>query len=390
MRKVIIGNHAAAYGVKLSRAEVIAAYPITPQTQIVELLSEMCGNGELKAVFLKVESEHSALASLIGASSTGARAFTATSSQGLALMHELIHWASGARLPIVMANVNRALAPGWNIWADQTDSLSERDTGWMQIYCETGQEILDLIIMSYKLAERVKLPIMITYDAFYLSHTAEPVDIPEQKKIDRFLPSYGPDVFLNVDNPATLGALARPEHYMEMRYNVQKSLETALPAFNETAAQYYNIVGRKYDIVDTYKLGDADTVVICASTMASATRIVIDDLRKKGKKIGLLKLRFFRPFPFERIRKLLKGRKQAIVMDRNLSPGMGGIFAQEIRNALYGTSGAPKIKGVVVGLGGKDITPDLLMEIIAAPAKKTDFDSPIVWKGLNEQEQDNG
>ena len=179
MKKVIIGNHAVSWGVQLARAEVIAAYPITPQTQIVEALSEMCASGDLKARFIKVESEHSAMAACIGASATGARAFTATSSQGLALMHELLHWAGGGRLPIVMADVNRAMAPGWTVWTDQNDSLSQRDTGWIQLYCETNQEVLDTTVQAFKLAESVDLPVMIVLDAFFLSHTSEPVDIPE-------------------------------------------------------------------------------------------------------------------------------------------------------------------------------------------------------------------
>ena len=389
MRKVIIGNHAASYGVMLSRAEVIAAYPITPQTQIVELLSEMCGNGTLKAEFLKVESEHSALASLIGASSAGARTFTATSSQGLALMHELIHWASGARLPIVMTNVNRALAPGWNIWADQTDSLSQRDTGWMQIYCETGQEILDLVIMAYKLAEKIMLPAMIVYDAFYLSHTAEPVDIPDQKSVDRFLPPYRPEVFLDIDNPVTLGSLIKPDQFMEARYNVQKSIEKVPEVFAEISAEYQKIFKRQYDLIEKYRLDDAEKVVICASTMASTARIIIDELREKGQKIGMLKIRFFRPFPFKKIRGLLKGKKQIIVLDRNLSPGMGGIFAQEVKNALYGLQKPPEIHGIVTGLGGKDITPGLLRDIITSPKKKIDYASPITWKGFPGAEDEN-
>ncbi len=387
MRKVIIGNHAASYGVMLARAEVIAAYPITPQTQIVELLSEMCGNGTLNAEFLKVESEHSALASLIGASSAGARTFTATSSQGLALMHELIHWASGARLPIVMTNVNRALAPGWNIWADQTDSLSQRDTGWMQIYCETGQEILDLVIMAYKLAEKIMLPAMIVYDAFYLSHTAEPVDIPDQKSVDRFLPPYRPEIFVDVDNPVTLGSLTRPEQFMDARYNVQKSIEKATEIFVEIASEYHKIFKRKYGLLEKYRLDDAERVVICASTMAGTTRIIIDELREKGVKVGMLKIRFFRPFPFKEIRRMLKGKKHILVLDRNLSPGMGGIFAQEVKNALYGLPKPPEIHGIVTGLGGKDITPALLREIISNPGKKTDYTSPIIWKGITDREE---
>ncbi|MBC7260791.1 MAG: pyruvate ferredoxin oxidoreductase, partial [Chloroflexi bacterium] len=192
MEKVIMGNHAVSYGVQLARVQVIAAYPITPQTQVVEMLSEFCAEGLLDAKFIKVESEHSVMAAVVGASIAGARAFTATSSHGLALMHEVLHWASGGRLPIVLANVNRALGPGWNVWTEQTDSLAQRDTGWIQFYCETNQEVLDMVIQAYKIAETVLLPVMLVLDAFVLSHTEEPVDIPDQATVDQFLPPYQP------------------------------------------------------------------------------------------------------------------------------------------------------------------------------------------------------
>ena len=211
MRKIILGNHAVAWGVKLARAEVISAYPITPQTQVVELLSEMCASGELDARFIKVESEHSAMAACVGASAAGARAFTATSSQGLALMHEMLHWAAGARHPIVLADVNRALGPGWNIWTDQSDTLSQRDTGWVQLYCETNQEVMDTTIMAFKLAETLELPVMIVLDAFYLSHTAEPVDVPEQAIVDGFLPKRTSRYQLDTLEPHAFGALVRPD-----------------------------------------------------------------------------------------------------------------------------------------------------------------------------------
>ena len=210
MRHVLEGSHAVSEAVRLARTQVISAYPITPQTHIVEQLSEYCANGTLDARFLRVESEHSAMAALIGAASSGVRTFTATSSQGLALMHELLHWASGARLPIVMAQVNRALAPGWNIWADQTDSLAQRDTGWIQLYCENGQEVLDTTIQAFRLAEWVNLPVMVNLDAFFLSHTYEPVDVPDQKSVDKFLPPYKPRFQLDLANPCAFNQLAPP------------------------------------------------------------------------------------------------------------------------------------------------------------------------------------
>lgn len=216
MKKVLEGSHAVAEAVRLAGVQVVSAYPITPQTHIVERLADFCADGSMNARFLRVESEHSALAALIGASSMGVRTFTATSSQGLALMHELLHWASGARLPIVMADVNRALAPGWNIWADQTDSLSQRDTGWIQFYCETGQEILDTTLLAFRLAEAVNLPVMVVLDAFFLSHTFEPVDIPDQEAADAFLPPFRPRIALNTADPCALSQMAPPNVYMEM------------------------------------------------------------------------------------------------------------------------------------------------------------------------------
>ena len=214
MKKVMLGNHAVSWGVTLARAEVIAAYPITPQTQIVEELAEMCADGRLAARFIKVESEHSAMAACIGAAATGARAFTATSAQGLALMHELLHWAGGGRLPIVMADVNRAMAPGWTVWTDQNDSLSQRDTGWIQLYCETNQEVLDTTAQAFKLAEAVDLPAMIVLDAFFLSHTSEPVDIPDQTDVDAFLPRREARLKLDTADPHSFGSLATPAVYM--------------------------------------------------------------------------------------------------------------------------------------------------------------------------------
>lgn len=383
MRMVVMGNHAASYAVMRSRVEVISAYPITPQTQIVELLSEMCGSGAMNARFLKVESEHSALASLIGAASAGVRTFTATSSQGLALMHELLHWASGARLPIVMANVNRALAPGWNIWTDQSDALSQRDTGWIQIYCETGQEIFDLICFAYRLADLVSLPVMIVYDAFFLSHTSEPVDIAEQDTVDRFLPPYRPTVFLDPENPVTLNSLVPPPYFMEMRHAIQQAMDQVPGIFQSIAREFGSVFGREYGIFEGYRLEDADTVIVCTSTMAGTTRIVIDELRDKGERIGLAKIRLFRPFPSAAFCEALLGRKTVIVMDRNLSCGMGGIFAQEIRSALYGMDGAPRLIGAVTGLGGRDVTPELVYRIIE-DARSSAGGSQILWGGLKE------
>jgi pyruvate/2-oxoacid:ferredoxin oxidoreductase alpha subunit len=262
MKKLIMGNHAVAYGVKLARAEVVAAYPITPQTQTVEKIAEMVASGEMKAEYIKVESEHSAMAACIGASATGARAFTATSSQGLALMHEMLHWAAGARLPVVMTNVNRAMAPGWNIWSEQNDSLSQRDTGWMQFYCESNQEVLDTVIQAFKIAEKVLMPAMICLDGFSLSHTYEGVEIPDQEDIDDFLPSYDPEFKLDVDDPKTFGAMMFPEWYYEMRYKMHEAMVEAKSVIAEVDEEFYEKFGRKYGLIERYKCDGAKTVII--------------------------------------------------------------------------------------------------------------------------------
>ena len=366
MRKVIVGNHAVSWGVKLARAEVIAAYPITPQTQIVEELSEMCASGELNARFIKVESEHSAMAACVGASATGARAFTASSSQGLALMHEMLHWAGSGRLPIVLADVNRALGPGWNIWTDQTDSLAQRDTGWIQLYCETNQEVLDTTIMAFRLAEQVDLPVMVVLDAFFLSHTAEPVDIPEQELVDRFLPPRRARYKLDVDDPHSYGALVRPDDYMEMRWHLQDAMHDAVARFDGVETEWATLVGRSYGAVESYRTEDADIALVTSGTITSTARHVIDQHRENGEKIGLVKIKMFRPFPTDALRRALAGIDRVAVLDRNFSPGQGGIFAAELRSALYDVPAEdrPAIYGYVLGLGGRDVTPAVLDGII--------------------------
>jgi pyruvate/2-oxoacid:ferredoxin oxidoreductase alpha subunit len=366
MRKVIVGNHAVSWGVKLARAEVIAAYPITPQTQIVEELSEMCASGELQARFIKVESEHSAMAASVGASAAGARAFTATSSQGLALMHEMLHWAASGRLPIVMADVNRALGPGWNIWMDQTDSLAQRDTGWIQLYCETNQEVLDTTIMGFRLAEQVDLPVMIVLDAFFLSHTAEPVEIPDAEQVDCFLPPRRARFKLDINDPHSLGALVKPDDYMEMRWHLQDAMRDAVKKFDGVEEEWRALFGRRYGAIESYHAQDAELVLVTSGTITSTARHVVDRHRENGEKVGLLKIKMFRPFPTDALRAALAGVDKVAVLDRNFSPGHGGIFAAELRSALYDVPAEdrPAVYGYVLGLGGRDVTPAILDGII--------------------------
>lgn len=382
-RKVLMGNHAVSWGVMRSRVQVIAAYPITPQTQVVEELSEICAKGLLKARFIKVESEHSAAACIIGASLAGARAFTATSAQGLALMHELLHWAGLARTPIVIADVNRAMAPGWSIWTDQTDSLSQRDTGMMQWYCETNQEVLDSVILGYKVAERVYLPLMIVYDAFLLSHTYEVVEIPDQEEIDRFLPPFKPRYRTDINNPCSFGALTPPDYYMELRFLQQEAMEEAIRVTQEEAELYANIFNRYYDLIEKYRCDDAELIIVCAGSMTATAREAVDRMRDVGIPVGLLKIRVFRPFPRDQVKDILRKANKVVVLDRNISIGCEGIFASEIKNALYGVANPPQVHPFIVGLGGRDVPLEIIKEAVAITIKRSKSQGRPEWLGLN-------
>ena len=384
MKKVLEGSHAVAEAVRLAGVQVISAYPITPQTHIVERIADFCAEGAMNARFLRVESEHSALAALIGASSMGVRTFTATSSQGLALMHELLHWASGARLPIVMANVNRALAPGWNIWDDQTDSLSQRDTGWIQLYCETGQETLDTTLLAFRLAESVNLPVMVLLDAFLLSHTYEPVDIPDQEAVDAFLPPFQPRIALSTSAPCALSQMAPPNVYMEMRHSIQKAMDETTGRLEELDAEFMQRFGRRYGAVEAVCCADADIALVTSGTITGTARQVVEDLRAAGQKVGLLKIKLFRPFPTALVREILEPVRKVAVIDRNFSFGATGIFAQELRAALYALSRRPQVFGFVAGLGGRDVTEQTVREIFSHTRDSAAPDSEAIWVGLRE------
>ena len=384
MEKVMEGTHAASYGAKLARVQVIAAYPITPSSSVVELLSEMCATGELDARFIKVESEHSAMASCIGASAAGARAFTATSSQGLALMHEMLHWAGGGRLPIVLVNVNRSMAPPWTIYCDQNDSLSQRDTGWMQYYCESNQEVLDTILMAFKVSEEVMLPSMLNLDAFFLSHTSEPVDVPDQEAVDAFLPPYERDLKIDVDDPHTYGGLARPDSYMELRVKMEDAMSDALEVIRRVASEFEAAFGRRYTHLEEYRCENAEMVIVTSGTITSTARIVIDRMREQGIPVGLIKARLFRPFPVEEYRRVLSGVRKVGVIDRNISYGASGIFYQEIKAAMYNAPHHPPIFGFIAGLGGRDVTPATISEIVHYLMENDAPEREIIWIGVKE------
>lgn len=368
----------------MSRVAVISAYPITPQTHIVEYLSDYVADGTLPASFLKVESEHSALASLVGAASCGVRTFTSSSSQGLALMHEILHWAAGARLPIVMAEVNRALAPGWNIWADQLDSLSQRDTGWIQFYCEHGQEVLDTVFLAYRLAETVSLPVMVIMDAFFLSHTYEPVDVPEQELVDRFLPAFEPKFQVDIDDPVAFSPLVTPDFYMEMRHNTAKAMDESTQQLAEIEEEFSNIFGRHYGPVEPFLCDDAEIIMVTSGTMTGTARQVVQELRERGERVGLLKIKLFRPFPVDIIRETLGSARKVAIIDRNFSFGAGGIFAQEVRAALCSLPERPCVFGYIAGLGGRDVTTGLLEDIYWRTKEKETPSEESIWMGLKE------
>lgn len=388
MKSVIKGNSAVAHGVRLARAQVIAAYPITPQTSIIEDLASFVAQGQLKATFVKVESEHSALAACIGAASAGARVFTATSAQGLALMHELIHWAAGARLPIVLADVNRAMAPGWSIWTDQNDTLSQRDTGWMQVYCASSQEVLDSVVQAYKVSEKVLLPTMIVLDAFFLSHTHEVVDIPEQELVDRFLPPLDLPLKLDIEHPGAFGNLVFPDRYMEFRYKIELAHREALEVWRQVDQEWGRLTGRSYGLMESYRVEDADTVLLTAGTPASTARVAVDQLREEGLAVGVLRLRLFRPFPGAELARFLAGRRRVVVLDRNCSYGHHGIFHQEAKSALYDLPERrrPELLGVIAGLGGRDITVSDLAHILRK-ASRGELPEISWWNVLQPEEE---
>ena len=382
MKRVITGNQAVAYGVILSRVDVISAYPITPQTTIVEELSELIASGRLKTRFLKVESEHSAMAALIGASTGGVRCFTATSSHGLAYMHEMLHWASGARLPIVMVNVNRAIGPPWNIWSDQSDSLSQRDTGWIQLYCENNQEVLDTILQAYLIAETVRLPVMVVLDAFVLSHTAEAVEILSIEEADSILPPFCPDYPIDTQEPRSYSVITTPDYFLEFRYKVQKAMEQVPEVAKKVDDEFKTRFGRGYGAIERYGKEGAEVLLMTSGTVTSTSRTVIKKLMEKGLGVAGIKIKRFRPFPSEEICETIQGAKKIAVIDRNLSAGVGGVFAQELRASLYSREERLPVFGFVSGLGGRDITPELIEEAIQYTLDHDRPEEEILWLGL--------
>jgi len=374
-RTVMTGNDAAATAVKLARVQVIAAYPITPQSPVVEQLSAWVESGDLPAEFVPVESEHSALTVCIGASTVGARTFTATSANGLAYMNEQVWWAAGARLPIVMCIANRAMAAPWNVLNDQQDSMSERDAGWIQLYCRDNQEILDTTVQAFRIAERLNVPVMVCYDGFLLSHTVMPVTVPDATDIDEFLPRrMEPLQIVDTADPRNIGAVVvadprsdaggAPCHgYMEIRALHQAALLEALDVVPEIDADYGAKVGRTWGgLTWEHMLDDAEVVLIAAGSLGTQATVAVEALRAEGIKAGVLGIRCYRPFPAEALRAKLSGRKVALVFDKAFSYGYEGPICTDLRAAMCGVDGAPPVFGAVCGLGGRDVSPEHLAD----------------------------
>ena len=379
-RVLLTGNHAVAWGARLARPRVVPVYPITPQTPIIELLTEFHARGEFDAEFLTPESEHSVMAACIPASLTGVRVFTATASQGLLLMHEKLHYASGTRAPIVMANVNRTVAFPWGFWPDETDSLAQRDTGWIQYYVESAQEALDTVIQAYRVAEAegVFLPAMVNLDAFYVSHALEPVFVPEQHLVDEYLPPYIPEHFLDPQRGESIGNVATQDMYYRHRQALGAAMQRAGVLAAEADREWERVTGRGWGIIEPYRCNDARLLIVTMGSMCGTAREAVDALREAGESVGLVKVRLFRPFPAAALREALAGVRDLVVLDRNYAPGAGGALHQELRAALYGTVPAPRIHGILAGVGGVNVPPEKIMEYVRR-ARSGEATAEPVW-----------
>lgn len=358
---IMTGNEAVAVGVKLARVKFISAYPITPQTTIVEKLATMIANRELDSRYVEVESEHSAMAAIMSSELAGVRSYTATSSQGLLYMHEMLHWAAGQRLPLVMSVVNRAIGPPWNIWSDQSDTMSQKDTGWMQVYCESNQEAMDTILMGYKIAEdhNILLPLMSMEDAFVLSHTSEPVSIPDQKAVDAFLPELDLDFSIDTEHPRGYGSYSTPDGpFMELKKDMRESMSKSKDVVAKVTDEFSEVFGRDYSgLVEKYMMEDAEYALIASGSLASTGKFVVQKMREKGQKVGLIRIRFYRPFPDDEIFRATRNLRALGVLDRSVSFGTGGNTYIEVASSLYGRSTVP-LFGFTAGIGGRDVKVD--------------------------------
>lgn len=363
--KMLDGNEAAAEAMKLAKVQVVSVYPITPQSSMSERLAKMVALGELNAEYIRVESEHSAMSVATTAQLTGVRAATATSSNGLALMHEVLGMAAGNRAPIVMPVVNRGVAAPWTLWCEHGDTMSQRDMGWLQFYCQNVQEVLDLMLIAYRVAEdeRVITPAMVCLDGFFLSHSMQKVDVPDQKLVDEFVGPYIPkNTYLDTKDPMFLCNLTGPEDYTEMRYQQKVSMDNALKIADDIIIEFEKKFRRKIEVVEGYKIEDADVVLIALGSMCGTAKYVVDKMRAEDKKVGLVKITMFRPFPVEQLRRILAGKSVIGVFDRSAGLGsQGGPVWSETCAALKDE--AADIRHYVGGLGGRDVTVENIEKI---------------------------
>ncbi len=368
MLTIATGNKAVAAAAKEARPGVIAAYPITPQTEIVEQLATYVAEGSLDADYVPVESEHSAMAACIGASAAGARTFTATSSHGLLYMHEMLHWAAGARTPVVMANVNRALGPGWNTWAEHTDAFSQRDTGWLQVFVATVQEAYDATLMAFRIAEdeRVLLPVMVNLDGFALSHITQSLETVD---VGDFIPPFHLPHAIDIAHPRGYGTLTPPDIYFKFRWDMERSMRASREVIAETEAEFARRFGRLWGPTEDYRCEDADVVVVALGTLGKEAEVAVDKLREEGVKAGSMRLRWFRPFPI-----LDLAGREVVVIDRDYSFGFGGVMAHSIRS----TTGVEPYS-VIAGLGGQEVTYDDIAQFVRQREVGREF-----WFGVSD------
>ena len=374
--QIMTGNSAAAQAVKLCRVQVISAYPITPQSSVTETIANWVEQGEFKTEYVRVESEHSVMTVCVAASTVGARTFTSTSSHGLLYMHEQIHWAAGARLPIVICCVNRGVGAPWSIFNDQQDSIAQRDTGWIQIYCRDNQEILDTVIQAYRIAEEVYCPVMVCYDGFILSHTTMPVEIPEVKEVDAFLPPYQPHTILSPENPHNINPVIFPwrrrdsegvlrDGYMDVRWKLQHALELSHDVIVRTSHEYGSRFGRDHGgMLWSYRSEDAEVLLVGMGSIATEATTAADLLRDQGVRAGAIGIRVYRPFPKAEVRAAFRNCSAIVVFEKNISYGYEGALAADIKAALYGTEISAPIHNVVAGLGGRDVKAHELAETV--------------------------
>ena len=375
---------ASAEAAALCKFEVAAVYPITPQSHVAEHLSDIVNDGRVDASFITVESEHSALSAAIGAAGTGARVVTATSSQGLLYMHEVLPIASAMRLPIVMLIANRAVSGPINIWNDHSDIMLQRDTGWISFFADNGQEVVDMTIQAFKVGEdrRVMLPVNVNMDGFQLTHMVEPIIMPDQEEVDRFLPAYVPYAALHPDNIVSMGTLGMPEIYAEAQKSKNVALVNSIKVIREVWKEWEAQFGRKYEPIQSYRTEDADIALVTMGSMGETAEIAVDALRKQGVKAGLLKIKLWRPFPFDDLKKAVKGIRVLAVTDRAVSfGGPGGPVFSEIRSALYDMPKRPKIVNYIIGLGGRDVQVENFVDMVRGAAKGK-LSEPYVFYGV--------